>query len=290
MGRSHRALRARRRSPSSRLLTFRDYGLGWDDYTHSQYGELLLTLYGSGFTERPRALLRQSLHLWRRLRHGGGALSPKFCRSICSRRAGSSARSSALSASSQPGGSAAVSADQSAGLIALVLLATCPLFDGHMFINAKDAPFATAMIVLLLAHRAGARRISARPRARTVALFGVGARTGVWFAHPCRGVAHRAVRALGMIVIRRKPHSRYRAAAANAHVRNSSGPCCRRWRSAICIMGLLWPWSFVTPLNPLARQRIFLQVLRKAVARIVRGQIDLRPRHAGALSAAAVLR
>ena len=29
-------------------ITFRDYGLGWDDYTHSQYGDLLLKLYGSG--------------------------------------------------------------------------------------------------------------------------------------------------------------------------------------------------------------------------------------------------
>src|SRR5690349_24126319 len=36
-----------------------------------------------------------------------------------------------------------------AGLLALVLLATCPLFYGHMFMNAKDAPFATAMTVLL---------------------------------------------------------------------------------------------------------------------------------------------
>jgi len=29
-------------------LTFRDYGLGWDDYTHAQYGDLLLSLYSSG--------------------------------------------------------------------------------------------------------------------------------------------------------------------------------------------------------------------------------------------------
>src|ERR671923_2049251 len=26
-------------------LTFRDYGLGWDDYAHSEYGDLLLSLY-----------------------------------------------------------------------------------------------------------------------------------------------------------------------------------------------------------------------------------------------------
>ena len=25
-------------------LTFRDYGLGWDDFTHAQYGDLLLSL------------------------------------------------------------------------------------------------------------------------------------------------------------------------------------------------------------------------------------------------------
>ena len=47
-------------------LTFRDYGLGWDDYTHSQYGELLLKLYGSGFTD-DRALTFVNLY-----KYGGG--------------------------------------------------------------------------------------------------------------------------------------------------------------------------------------------------------------------------
>src|SRR5207237_9957536 len=32
-------------------LTFRDYGLGWDDYTHAEYAELLLRMYGSGFKD-----------------------------------------------------------------------------------------------------------------------------------------------------------------------------------------------------------------------------------------------
>src|ERR1035437_924018 len=55
-------------------ITFRDYGLGWDDYTHSQYGDLLLKLYGSRLARpRARSLLRQSLQIRRRLRHGGGA-------------------------------------------------------------------------------------------------------------------------------------------------------------------------------------------------------------------------
>src|ERR1700742_3012891 len=47
-------------------LTFRDYGLGWDDYTHSQYGDLLLRLYASGFTDR-RALSFVNLYAY-----GGG--------------------------------------------------------------------------------------------------------------------------------------------------------------------------------------------------------------------------
>src|SRR5207247_5617884 len=32
-------------------LTFRDYGLGWDDYTHAEYADLLLRMYGSGFRD-----------------------------------------------------------------------------------------------------------------------------------------------------------------------------------------------------------------------------------------------
>ena len=47
-------------------LTFRDYGLGWDDYTHSEYGDLLLALYGSGFTDT-RALSFVNLYMY-----GGG--------------------------------------------------------------------------------------------------------------------------------------------------------------------------------------------------------------------------
>src|SRR5687768_69869 len=47
-------------------FTFRDYGLGWDDYTHSQYGALLLAFYASGFKDT-RALSFVNLYLY-----GGG--------------------------------------------------------------------------------------------------------------------------------------------------------------------------------------------------------------------------
>src|SRR5919108_5523765 len=47
-------------------LTFRDYGLGWDDYAHSEYGDLLLSLYTSGFKDL-RAFSFVNLYMY-----GGG--------------------------------------------------------------------------------------------------------------------------------------------------------------------------------------------------------------------------
>lgn len=32
-------------------FTFHDYGLGWDDYTHAEYADLLLKMYGTGFKD-----------------------------------------------------------------------------------------------------------------------------------------------------------------------------------------------------------------------------------------------
>ena len=48
------------------FATFRDYGLGWDDYTHSQYGALLVSLYRSNFADQ-RALSFVNLYMY-----GGG--------------------------------------------------------------------------------------------------------------------------------------------------------------------------------------------------------------------------
>ena len=72
-----------------------------------------------------------------------------------------------------PGGSAGASADRSPGLLALVLLATCPLYFGHMFMNAKDAPFAVAMAILLLGLVRAFEQYP-RPSVATGALTGVG--------------------------------------------------------------------------------------------------------------------
>jgi hypothetical protein len=154
------------------LLTFKDYGLGWDDFTHAQYGQMLLDFYASGFSDR-RAFSFVNLY-----RYGGGfdmaaALLDKIISSDLfeSRRlAGAVVGLIGLVAvwrlARHLGGPIA-------GLIALALLATCPLYYGHMFINPKDAPLAAAMAVLLLG-LVRALDEYPRPSPLTVLVFGLG--------------------------------------------------------------------------------------------------------------------
>jgi len=106
-------------------LTFRDYGLGWDDYTHSQYGDLLLRLYGSGFTDR-RALSFVNLYAY-----GGGfdmaaALLAKILpfdlfetRRLAGALVGLAGMAATWRLARRVGGPLA-------GLVALALIAVCP--------------------------------------------------------------------------------------------------------------------------------------------------------------------
>ena len=166
-------------------ITFRDYGLGWDDYTHSQYGDLLLKLYGSGFTDT-RALSFVNLY-----RYGGGfdmaaALAAKispFGLFETRRLAGAVVGIIGLAATWRLGRRIG---GPIAGVSALILLAACPLYYGHMFMNAKDAPFAAAMAVLFLAV---ARSFDEYPKVsiRNVLLLGACTRCDFRLAHPRLG-------------------------------------------------------------------------------------------------------
>jgi 4-amino-4-deoxy-L-arabinose transferase-like glycosyltransferase len=153
-------------------LAFRDYGLGWDDFTHAQYGELLLSLYASGFRDT-RALSFVNLYLY-----GGGfdmaaallaKISP-FDLLETRRLAGAAVGLLGLAATWRIGRRIG---GPLAGLIALVLLAACPLYLGHMFINPKDAPFAAAMAVFLLGLVRAIEQYP-QPSPATVAILGLG--------------------------------------------------------------------------------------------------------------------
>src|SRR5580698_830015 len=154
-------------------LTFRDYGLGWDDYTHAEYADLLLKMYGSGFKDTG-ALSFANLYMY-----GGGfdmvaALLHRVIplelfetRRLLGAVVGIIGLAVTWRLARRVGGPLA-------GLAALLLLVLCPTFYGHMFMNPKDAPFAVAMVILML----GLVRLAEEypsPSPRTILIVGLGA-------------------------------------------------------------------------------------------------------------------
>jgi hypothetical protein len=157
-----------------------------------------------------------------------------------------------------------------AGLIALILLATCPTYDGHMYINAKDSPFTTAMIVLLL----GVVRAFGeypRPSRRTVMLLGVG--LGIAFGSrilaavlmPC------VVAALTMILFEEsRDRGRHGAALRLAEFMWLALPALL---VGYLIMGLLWPWSIQSPANPILASEYFSNFFEKPWRELYQGRL-----------------
>lgn len=250
------------------LLTFRDYGLGWDDYTHAEYGELLLHLYESGFADR-RALSFVNLYAY-----GGGfdlaaTILAKLLpfdlfatRRLVGAIAGLIGLALTWRIARRLGGPLA-------GLVALVLLATCPLYYGHMFINAKDVPFAVTMVLLALTLIRAFDEYP-RPSATTTALVGIG--LGLAFGTRVMGAVAvvPAGAALALIVAEEAPGGA-RAAVARA------GRFLLRLLPALivtyAVMALVWPWSVVSPLNPVRALLYFAHFFEKPWKELYDGQL-----------------
>src|SRR3954470_7234579 len=154
-------------------LTFRDYGLGWDDYTHAEYADLLLRMYGSGFRDTG-ALSFANLYMY----GGGFAMAAALLHKVIplelfeTRRllgavVGLIGLAVTWRLARRIGGPLA-------GLAALLLLVLCPTFYGHMFMNPKDAPFAVAMLILMFGLVRMAEEYPS-PSPRTVLIVGLGA-------------------------------------------------------------------------------------------------------------------
>ncbi len=251
------------------MATFRDYGLGWDDYTHSQYGELLLELYGSGFGDQ-RALSFVNLY-----KYGGGfdmaaALVAKILpfglfesRRLLGAAVGIIGLIATWRIGRRLGG-------PTAGLIGLLLLATCPIYYGHMFMNAKDAPFAAAMAVLLLG-MVRAFEEYPQPDSRTVALTGIG--VGLAFgSRILAGIAAAyALAALMLILIveiRKVGIQRCLTRLGEFIGRLLPGLVL-----GYLIMGLLWPWSILAPLNPIRAAEYFDTFFEKPWRELFAGKV-----------------
>jgi hypothetical protein len=250
-------------------ITFHDYGLGWDDYTHSEYGDLLLAFYRSGFSDQ-RALSFVNLY-----KYGGGfdmaaALAAKvlpFGLFETRRLVGAAVGIVGLIVTWRIGRRLG---GPIAGLGALLLLATCPLYYGHMFMNAKDAPFATAMAILLFAVVRAFDEYP-NPRVTTIGLLA----TGLGLAFGSRilaGIAAPSALA-GLILILVGESAALGAKPAAARF----GTFVLRSIPALVIgyliMGLLWPWSVLAPLNPVRAAEYFDSFFEKPWREMYAGKL-----------------
>jgi hypothetical protein len=250
-------------------LTFRDYGLGWDDYTHAEYADLLLKMFGSGFTDT-RALSFVNLYMY-----GGGfdmvaALLHKIVpfdlfetRRLVGAIVGIIGLGVSWRVARRVGGPVA-------GLAALVLLALCPTFYGHMFMNPKDAPFAVAMVVLML----GLVRLAQeypQPSPRTVLIVGLGA--GLSIGSRILGgmtLIYAAIGCLPIWMSDYRTHGLRETVHRLAHVLYVLLPALLL---GYLIMGLIWPWSIVDASNPLHALTYFSHFFEKPWKELFAGAI-----------------
>lgn len=251
------------------LLTFRDYGLGWDDYTHSEYGDLLLALFGSGFSDR-RALSFVNLYMY-----GGGydmvaALAAKYLpftlfetRRLIGAAVGLIGYALTWRLARRVGG-------PPAGLIALMLLLICPHYYGHVFMNAKDAPFAVATLAMLLACM---HAIEQYPRPDRVTVVATG--LGIGFAFGVRILAVVPAFCVALVVI---------YIFASDALRRGARRACSDFATFLItlspalligylVMGLTWPWSILQPLNPVRSIEYFSHFFEKPWKELFEGAL-----------------
>ena len=240
-------------------LTFRDYGLGWDDYTHAEYADLLLRMYGSGFRDTA-ALSFANLYMY-----GGGfdmvaALLHKIIplelfetRRLVGAVVGLIGLAVTWRLARRIGGAVA-------GLAALLLLALCPIYYGHMFMNPKDAPFAVAMVVLLM----GLVRLAEEyphPSPRTILIVGLGA--GLSIGSRILGgmaVVYALVGFMPLFLDEYRTQGAREAVRRFVHVLYVLLP---GLILGYLIMGLIWPWSIIKPANPFRALTYFSHFFEK---------------------------
>ncbi len=240
-------------------LTFRDYGLGWDDYTHAEYADLLLRMYGSGFTDRA-ALSFANLYMY-----GGGfdmiaALIHKVVPLDVFETRRLVGATVGLAGLAMTWRLARLAGGPLAGLAALLLLTLCPVFYGHLFMNPKDAPFAVAMIALMLGLVRLAREYPA-PTPVTVVIVGLagGAALG------SRVLAGFAVisAVIGFLPLILDDARRHGGGTAARHVGHLIWALLPGLALAYLMMGLVWPWAVIEPANPFRAVTYFSHFFEK---------------------------
>lgn len=226
------------------FLTFRDYGISWDEELHVPYGQKLLAYYTSGFTDR-------SAFSFINLYQYGGFFD--LIAAIVSKVSpfGAYETRHLLGALIFLAGLVGawrltrLLAGERAALIAVACLATTALLYGHSFVNPKDAPL--AWLGVWVAYYVCRALGEERPTWRTV--VGMGLSLGfalgmriIAFAFITQIAAVLTVLALALWI-----NFGFRDALRRTLV--AVRPFVYAFPLAFVAMAVVWPWSVQAPLN-----------------------------------------
>ena len=251
------------------VLTFRDYGITWDEEIQSRYGETLLRwyrtlgrdntathfgnlyLYGGFFETLAESVARFFPQSHFEARHLVGALFAAL------------AFPAAYGAGVRLGGPLA-------GLLSAVLLGLNPLFYGHLFANSKDTPFAASFMVALFLMLDSLRTPEGSHRRASFRLglaIGVAAGIRVW------GLALLGWLALlwgGRILLSpRTPQGSPLAASIRRTAVSLGFVTLVAWVTMLCA----WPWASLSPVSGPLRALFATATLRPDIMFLFRGQV-----------------
>ncbi|HVW27965.1 MAG TPA: glycosyltransferase family 39 protein [Polyangiaceae bacterium] len=236
------------------LATFRDYGVAWDEQGETVYGALLLKYYGSFFHDH-------SAYQFVNFRfYGGGFELPSAIlsrllpfgeyetRHLLSALLGVLGLFATWRLGASVGG-------ERVGLLSLLLLVVNPTWYGHMFINARDVPFASGIACCLLST---SRAIDELPRVRfrTAVLFGLA--LGMTMSVRVGGVVALVFLSVSLALF---VAARARAGAEPRVLARDAGKIAVSLLPALvvayAVLGALWPWAVESPLNPVRALLMF---------------------------------
>lgn len=228
------------------IATFRDYAITNDEWIQHRYGELIVAYYKSGFTDRAVFEL-DNLYLYGGLFDSAAILLGRLVpmdiydlRHLLCGLIGVGGLAAAMA-------TARMIAGARAGLIAGVALAVCGSWFGTMFHHSKDIPLAAAMAGALYFLMRAARDLP-NPKPRHIVGFGL--MTGAALGIKVLGLL--LVGYVGVMILLSIP----------ALMPPTSGEARRFvWASfirfvpalaiAYAIMIVTWPWSALSPFNPI---------------------------------------
>lgn len=228
------------------IATFRDYAITNDEWIQHRYGELILAYYKSGFTDRAVFEL-DNLYLYGGLFDSAAILLGRLVpmdiyalRHLLCGLIGVGGVAAAMA-------TARMIAGARAGWLAGLALAVCGSWYGTMFHHSKDIPLAAAMAGALYFLMRAARDLP-NPRPRHIVGFGL--MTGAALGIKVLGLL--LVGYVGVMIVLSIPSSMpLISREARRFVWASFIRFVPALAIAYVIMIVTWPWSALSPLNPI---------------------------------------